>query len=249
MLTRKAAKDVVDTDLAFSAQDKLPRSQLPTKSDVIEGLLHETNWHTGETAFIVAQEVIDIWVHCTSKKQVTDKILILVTELSKLKKYPKKKRGKTYFENVQNFVDESHKLFDIFVHDNAKRREFESRHKLKMTKQEYWFYEDQKGPRAAKCLNIKEKLTESDLGFARTVSGPPLTEFLPCQPSTSAETMPSFESDSEMSSVESTDTTLYEPPLKSLKLCQNRHPYRNLAQCFDRYNVSDRVGATLATTF
>ena len=88
MLTRKAAKDVVDIDLAFSAKDKLPGSQLPTKSDVIERLLHETNWHTRETAFIVAQEVIDIWVHCTvyplSKKQVTDKILILVTELSKL---------------------------------------------------------------------------------------------------------------------------------------------------------------------
>ena len=136
-------------------------------------------------------------MHCTvyplSKKQVTDKILILVTEFSKLKKYPKKKRGITYFENV---VDESHKLFDIFVHDNAKRRELESRHKLKMTEQEYWFYEDQKGPRAEKCLNTKEKITESDLRFARRVSGPPLTKFLPCQPSISAETMPSSESDS-----------------------------------------------------
>jgi len=252
MLTRKAANDTTDINCAFSSRNKLSRSQLPTKSDVIERLLYETNWHTRETVHLIAQEVIDIWMHCTvyplSKKHVTDKIMVMVTELSKLKKYPRSKRGKTYFKNVQNFVTESQKLFDIFVHDNAKRRELETKFKLKMTEQEYWFYEDQKGPRAAKCLNSKEKLSESDLRFARRASSATATNFLTDQPSTSSDAMLSSGSDSELSSIDSTDTTLYEPPLKSVKLGQNRQSYRNLAQCCDRYNVSDRVGAALATS-
>ena len=82
-----------------------------TKSDVIKRALNETNWRTRETALDVAQEVIDIWMHCTvyplTKKVVKDKIMALVQEqsklrkdkimalvqeLSKLRKYPKKKR-------------------------------------------------------------------------------------------------------------------------------------------------------------
>ena len=60
MLTRKGVKDVVDIKLAFSAKNTLPRGQLPTKSNVIERALHETNWRTRETALDVAQEVTDI---------------------------------------------------------------------------------------------------------------------------------------------------------------------------------------------
>ena len=51
MLTRKRARDVVDIELAFSPKDALPRDQLPTKSDVIERALNETNWRTRLTKF------------------------------------------------------------------------------------------------------------------------------------------------------------------------------------------------------
>ena len=50
------------------------------------------------------------------QKSSPDKIMALVQELSKLKKYPKRKRGETYFDNVKNFVPESQQLFDVFVH-------------------------------------------------------------------------------------------------------------------------------------
>ena len=86
MLTRKGARDVVDTELAFSLKHTLPRGRLPTKCDVIERVLNETNWRTRETARDVAEEVIDIWMHCTvyplTKKAVTDKIMASVQELS-----------------------------------------------------------------------------------------------------------------------------------------------------------------------
>ena len=65
MLTRKGARDEVDNELAFSPKDTLPRGQLPTKSDVIERALNETNWRTRETALDVAQELIDMWMHCS----------------------------------------------------------------------------------------------------------------------------------------------------------------------------------------
>ena len=73
-------------------------------------------------------------MHCTvyslTKKVVTDKIMALVQELSKLGKYPKRKRGETYFDNVKNFVTESQQLFDIFVYDKGRRTELEFKLKL-----------------------------------------------------------------------------------------------------------------------
>ena len=166
-----------------------------------------------------------------------------------VRKYPKRKRGETYFDNVKNFVTESQQLFDIFDHDEARRTELEIKRKLKMTEKEYWFYEDQKSPRAAKCLNIKEKLTNSNIRFVKRISNP-VSKSSTDVPSTSAETMPSSasESESEMSSIASVDTINFEPFSKSARLCQNRESYRNLAQCCDRFIISDRVKATLATS-
>ena len=191
-------------------------------------------------------------MHCTvyplTKKVVTDKIKALVQELTKLRKYPIRKKGETYFDNVKNFVIESQQLFDIFVHDEATRTELEIKHKLKMTEKEYWFYEDQKGPRAAKQL--QEKLTGSDACFVKRISNP-VSKSSTDVPSTSAEIMPSSasESESEMSSIATVDTINFEPLSKSARLCQNRESYRNLAQCCDQFNISDRVGAALATSF
>ena len=39
-----------------------------------------------------------------------------------------------------------------------------------MDKNEYAFYEDQKGPRLGKCTNAVEKLAESDLNFIKKVT-------------------------------------------------------------------------------
>ena len=39
-----------------------------------------------------------------------------------------------------------------------------------MNKNEYAFYEDQKGPRQGKCTNAVEKLAESDLNFIKEVT-------------------------------------------------------------------------------
>jgi len=38
-----------------------------------------------------------------------------------------------------------------------------------MTEDDFLFYEDQKGPRKARCLHLEESLTSSDLWFTRRI--------------------------------------------------------------------------------
>ena len=104
MLTRKSEKEVVHIDLAFSPIDALPKSQLPTKSDVIKSLLNEKKLAFLGEGFSGCSGT-HRYMHCTayarctvyplSKKQVTEKIARLILQLSKLKKYSKRIRGKT----------------------------------------------------------------------------------------------------------------------------------------------------------
>ena len=66
-------------------------------------LLNEKEWHTRIAASEIAEEVIDIWLHCTVhplSKTVADKIMSLMQQFNKLKKYPKRKMGKTYRSNL-----------------------------------------------------------------------------------------------------------------------------------------------------
>ena len=55
------------------------------------------------------------------------------------------------------------KLFDIFCEDNQRRRELEEKYRLRMTQDDFLCYENQKGPRKAKCLRLEKPLTSSDL--------------------------------------------------------------------------------------
>ena len=61
------------------------------------------------------------------------------------------------------------KLFDIFCEDNQWRRELEKKYRLQMTQDDFLFYEDQKGPKKARCSRLEEPLTSSDLRFKRRI--------------------------------------------------------------------------------
>ena len=93
---------------------------------------------------------------------------------------------------------------------------------------------------------MQEQLTASEIRFQRRCS----SEVQFDQPSTSTITdnISLFSiSDSEVSSSVSC-CKFYKPPAKKRKLdsAQNRGQYFYLAQCCDRYNISDRAGAALA---
>ena len=84
--------------------------------------------------------------------------------------YPKKKRSKPAYVTKENqFMSDANDLFDIFCKDSSQRRELEEKFLLRMTQKDHEFYEDQKGPRNAKCLSSIDPLTSSDYRFQRRV--------------------------------------------------------------------------------
>ena len=69
----------------------------------------------------VCSDVMLHWVLCNvytvTQKVVLTKLEQLVETYSNLKKYPRKKRKDTYFQNIENFRVEFGKLFDIKCND------------------------------------------------------------------------------------------------------------------------------------
>ena len=58
------------------------------------------------------------------------------------------------------------KLFDICCENSQNRRALEIRYQLQITKDNFAFYENQKGSRTATCINV-ESLMTSDIEFKR----------------------------------------------------------------------------------
>ena len=98
---------------------------------------------------------------------ISKKVQTLVVAFSKLDRYPKKKRGASFLEKEAEFLSEIDKLFDVFCNDNEQRRRLEKDHKLRMTDEDFVFYEDQKSRRIGKCLDVALPLTSSDQKFIR----------------------------------------------------------------------------------
>ena len=110
-------------------------------------------------------------MYCLSVSAISWRISKLVDELNsaKLIRFQKKRRsGSTFEQKAKLFLETTGKLFDIYCNDKNQRRKLEEKFKLlRMDKNDYSFYEDQKGPRQGKCTNAVEKLAESDLNFIK----------------------------------------------------------------------------------
>ena len=118
----------------------------------------------------MAQELIDVWVFCNvypiDINSVTRRLERLAKSFKKLNAYPKSRRkGDNYKQLVENFLAETGNLFDIFCADDLQRRKLEEFYKLRMTKSDFNFYDDQKGPRLGRCSNVLEKLLPSNERF------------------------------------------------------------------------------------
>jgi len=252
METRQSnvVKKTLHGDIMFCSKKSFPEGKLPTGKDVIERILHQKNWTKPTTASQIAQELIDQWIWCNvytlSHKRVTQKIVTLVATFAKLSRYPNNKKGKKIFMDLTSFTNDIEKLFDIFCENPTQRRHLEVEYKLRMTDNDYSFYEDQKGPRAAKCTKVITPLDESDYLFARRHDNPTATQH---QSQTDVSPLSSsvLESENESNRSESGSSAFgFEQPCSSNK--QNRISYPNLARICDRYQVSDRAGAAIATS-
>ena len=78
-----------------------------------------------------------------------------------------KKRGKSFFKKEAEFLSGIDELFNVFCENPAQLRRLEREHKLQMADEDYSFYNDQKGLRIAKCLDVLLPLTLSDKQLVR----------------------------------------------------------------------------------
>ena len=117
-----------------------------------------------------------------------------------------------------------------------------------MGKNDYAFYQDQKGPRQGKCTNAEEKLAEYDLNFIKKVTSKekdvPLTSSINFD-STFDMTMTEIGSDTSESE-ESSSASSINVLFSNQQIEQNRSSLKVAVNC-ERFGISDRAGAAIAT--
>ena len=159
----------------------------------------------------VAKEIRDRWVWCNVYPlhylTISKKVQALVVAFSKLDRYHKKKRGASFLEKKAEFLSDIDKLFDVFCNDNEQRRRLEKDHKLRMTDEDFVFYEDQKSRRIGKCIDVALPLTSSDQIFIRRSESHVSAPSLQCQNEIITLSTTHYVSESESLASTSTDTS------------------------------------------
>ena len=152
----------------FCSSDEFPEGTLPTTQDVIDRVLSEHHFFSMNAARVVAGELVEHWiwnnVYPIHELTVAKKIFNMMTKFKAVDHYPKIKRLKpSYVAKESQFMSDVEKSFDMFCENNQRKRELEKKYRLRMTQDDFLFYEEQKESRKARCLRLKEPLTSFDL--------------------------------------------------------------------------------------
>jgi len=153
----------------------------------------------------------------------------------------------------QNFYQMLTSCLMFFCDNTAQRRRLERERKLRMTEEDYSFYQDQKGPRVAKCLDVLLPLTSSDKQFMRRSEiSSNLSSSSACHSEMETESAADYVSESESTCAYSSQScTADEFVAESSNIpasSQNRRKWSNLARMCERYQVSDRAAAAAANS-
>ena len=151
---------------------------------------------------------------------------------------------------MTEFLRDIEELFDIFCNDQKQRRKLEEIKKLKINKDDFAFYEDQIGPRKRKCLDVVKSIDQSEINLLQKMSQKQSNSNNTVSTSSAnIDVVIGFQSDTSTSenleiSV-SFDSAL--PCSSKSILRQNRVTLKELAMVCERYDVSDRAGAAIAS--
>ena len=170
--------------------------------------------------------------------------------------WPKQQRnGPKFLERQAAFCSDLDELFDIYCKDSKKRHKLESQRNLRMSDGDVSFYNDQKGPKLKKCYPKVEELSEADINFARKASGGKKSYVSLLQPMDEVVSNNADGQDYDENAEHSTDTegesdaSDYHPPSPSKgSRNQNRKKWPHLARMCERYRVTDRCGAAIASS-
>ena len=151
--------------------------------------------------------------------------------------------------NMTEFLRYIEELFDIFCNDQKQRRKPEI-NKFKINKDDFAFYEDQIGPRKRKCLDVVEPTDQSDINFLQKMSQKQYnSNNTVSTTSANIDILLVFASDTstcENSEISVSFDSALPCSSKSI-LQQNRVTLKELAMVCERYEVSDRAGAAVAS--
>ena len=181
----------------------------------------------------------------------------MMTELKTVDHHPKKKHSKSSdVVKESQFTSDVEKLFDILSKVNQQRRKLEKKHRLQMTQEDFLFYEDQKGPRKARCLCLEEPLTLFDVRFRRRFDKKGDDQPSGLSHSGSGDATgardpnvlddQSLFLDIEDSCYQCSESSSVSFSGASQPSLQNQMNFSNLAQITERYQISNKAAATLA---
>lgn len=259
MATRRSAVNtkVLHSGHTFTSSESFPPGILPTKRQVIERVLHFNYFKTVEVANDIAKELHERWIWCNvyplHQLTISKRIQILVSSFSALDRWSKKKRGDTFLKKESEFMEDVTQLFDVYCADAEQRQQMEKEYRLRMTEDDFAFYNDQKGHRIGRCLDAVIPLTSSDNLFIRRTSSQ-------ANASTSSAFNEQASGSGYVSDAGSSGSTSmshlsqssvgsdFVPDASFQAGQQNRFKWTNLARMCERYQLSDRAAAAIANS-
>ena len=250
--TRQITDKVIGNE-KFVPIDGFPVGKLPTLKNVIDRCLYYRNYLTDKTLTTVSEEVFKLWikynVYPISIAGIRKILRTEMTEFSRLYRYDKSKREQKYYSDVDKFLGKTKNLFDVFQKDKNLRSEMEKQYFLKMTKADYQYYENQGTTRSGYCTLEPVPFTSTDIRFQSRIIQVEKAKANHETENNTTGGKRSYEALSDNSSATDEDkaTDFDEFIAESDKTPQNRMSLPTLAMTCERFHVSDRVGAAIAS--
>ena len=129
-------------------QGVLPHGRLPTLKQVISYILHVNMNNFGKNNYAdIASDIMIHWISCNiytiTRKAVLNKIEQYMKIYKDLLKYPRSKKGETYYTRVSQFKEQCNCLFDIKCTDPARINVQEKLYGVRMSDDDKQFYINQ----------------------------------------------------------------------------------------------------------
>lgn len=157
--------------IKFDFTDEFQDGKLPTVKKVLEylitlRLLRDNNKgkRSISSEYEVATDLVLHWIFCNvytcSVQVVQKKLKCLFQEYERIKDYAHSKKGETYWKDYDLFCSKQDQLFDIIANKN-KIKSQEKLWSMKMSSNDYQFYENQKQtPAIGHCTNFVDRKRE-----------------------------------------------------------------------------------------
>ena len=169
--TRSSARKELG-DAVYIESDSLPTGVLPTRKDIIQSMMFllrpqragQAQRSREYAAHILSYVVNDHWLFCNiytlRPRHIEKHILQLYKQFNNLIQTRSNRRNEAYLKRVEDFNNESMKLFDVFCQDEEARKKLEAQYEIKMDVEGWEYLNDQRGARLLFCENIVDKTWE-----------------------------------------------------------------------------------------